>query len=224
MKKLLTLITIVLLFGFVGCREGECKKNETLEKSAEMKLAVSAKFLQSDGSWYLTEQRQEISYSPKAIKITAKEPFGIIYMSVKNGQFSLRNSPANGFDNQAFELMTDESICKGLLAIYLAQSNNTPNASGQIIKAPSEQAGQFMYEGQAYGRVLSDQNSVELYKNQSTQTKDLVITNGKKRYILFGYDYVKDVKEGRYFPSKIDVYTYSLSDRKLIAKYEGTLR
>ena len=217
MRKLLSfLVAAVLLFGLAGCQERKSKDSGKLEKQADLKLAVTAKFLRGDGSWYLTEQRQDISIEPKAIKITAKEPFGEIILTVQNGQFALKkSSQVNVFDEELFNLMTDEAICKALPELYLAEMKNP--------QTKSKQTGSFVFEGQVYDLVFSDQSGVEIYKNKSTQKNDLVISSGKKRYVLWGYNYIK-FKEGRYFPSKIDVYVYNEgADRKLIAQYSCRL-
>jgi uncharacterized protein YjcR len=67
-----------------------------------------------------------------------------------------------------------------------------------------------------YDLAFSGQN-VEIYKNKTTQKRDLVIAGNKKRYILYGYNYLKIGEEG-YFPSKIDVYSYKEgADKKLAA-------
>ncbi len=224
MQKLLSFLIIVSILSLAGCQERKGKKTVKLQKQphsassgqADLKLAVTAKFLRSDGSWYLTKQQQEITIEPKAIKITAKEPFGEIILTVRNGQFALKkSSQVNVFDKELFNIMTDGSICKALLELYLAEIKNP--------QAKSSQADSFMFEGQVYDPVFSDQNDLEIYKNKSTQKSDLVICRGKSRYILSGYNYLK-IKEGRHFPSKIDVYIYKEGfDRKLIAQYDSRL-
>lgn len=223
MRKLFSFLIIVLILSLAGCQERKSKEPVQLEKQppsassgqADWKLAVSARFLRSDGSWYLTAQQHDITIEPKALTISAQEPFGKIILTVKNENFNLQKNPGNDFDQQLIELMTDEGICKGLLELYLAEIENIPQ-----IKS-SQTNPFFSFEGRAY-ELISNQNGIEIYKNQSTKNNDLVITTGNKRYILFGYNYIK-VKENSYFPSKIDIYTYNESDRKLIAQYEGRL-
>ncbi|MGA2915131.1 MAG: hypothetical protein ABSE89_03805 [Sedimentisphaerales bacterium] len=182
MRRLLSFLIIVLILSLAGCQERKSSGSVTLEKPADLKLAVSARFLRSDGSWYLTQQQHDITIEPKAIKIIAQEPFGKIILNVQNGQFNLQKSSGlNDFDKQLCELMTDEGICKALLELYLAELKNV---------------------------------------NVPTTTK---LITGNKRYILFGYNYLK-FKEDGYFPSKIDVYAFSEgSEQKMIAQYEGRL-
>jgi len=91
MKKLLTvLVAAVLFFSSTGCQEQKSKDSGKLEKQADIKLVSMARFLCSDGSWYLTEQKHEISIEPAAIKVTAEEPSGEIILAVQNGQFAVR--------------------------------------------------------------------------------------------------------------------------------------
>jgi hypothetical protein len=172
-----------------------------------------AEFLRSDGSSYLTKQEHEIFAKPKAIRLTAKEPFGEIIWTVRDGRLSIEKKPeVSVFDEGLFKLMTDESVCKAMLELYLAELK-TPNPRS------TSQTDSITFEGKVYEPVFLDQGGIELYKNKSTGRKDLVISQNKKQYVLFGYNYLK-LKEDRYFPSKIDVYTYSKgSDKRLIDCY-----
>lgn len=225
MKKLLSsLVAAVLFFSLTGCQEQKSKDSSKLEKQADIKLVSMARFLCSwrepspsgDGSWYLTEQKHEISIEPAAIKVTAEEPSGEIILAVQNGQFAVRKgSKAVAADKELFELMTNETICKALLELYVAELKKT--------QTDSNQTASLTLEGQVYNLVFSDKNGVEVYKNKATQKNDLVVSQGKRKYILYGYNYLK-FAEGRYFPSKIDVYVYNDgSDRKLIAQYDSRL-
>jgi len=227
MKKSLSFfVAAVLLFSSAGCQEQKSKNSgkpvelasaeRIAARQADLKLACAAKFLRSDGSWYLTEQKHEIFIEEAAIELTTKEPSGEIILTVQNGRFSVRkNFKAGVFDEELFKFMTDEAICGALLELYLAE-----------LKSPRtnlRQTGSFTFEGQAYDLVCRDQSGVEIYKNKSTQRNDLVISSGKKRYILYGYNYLKLEKEG-HFPSKIDIYVYNEgSDRKLVAQYNCRL-
>ncbi|MCX5632482.1 MAG: hypothetical protein NTW93_02215 [Phycisphaerae bacterium] len=225
MKKLLIVLVVAVLFlSLTGCQEQKSKDSSKwrkpspsgLEKQADIKLVSMARFLCGDGSWYLTEQKHEISIEPAAIKVTAKEPSGEIISAVQNGQFAVRKgSKAVAADKELFELMTNETICKALLELYVAELKKTQTGSNQTVS--------LTLEGQVYNLVFSDKNGVEVYKNKATQKNDLVVSQGKRKYILFGYNYLK-FAEGRYFPSKIDVYVYNDgSDRKLIAQYDSRL-
>ena len=214
MKKSLSfLVTTALLFSLTGCEEKKRTDSVNLAGQADLKLACMAEFLRSDGSSYLTKQEHEIFAKPKAIRLTAKEPFGEIIWTVRNGRFVIEKKPKAGvFDEELFKLMTDETICKALLELYLAELK--PSSTSSTSRTDS-----FTFEGKVYEPVFSDQGGIELYKNKSTSRKDLVISQNKRRYVLFGYNYLK-LGEDRYFPSKIDVYTYNEgSDKKLIGQY-----
>jgi hypothetical protein len=215
MKRLLSLlIAAILLLSPAGCQEQQ-KKGDEKPLKPDLALACEARYLCSDGSWYLTEQRQKIFIKPAAIKITAQEPFGEIVLTTGNGQFLIKkSSQTKVFDEELFSLMTDEGICRGLLALYPAELKKPQINPGQT--------GNFTFKGQLYDLVFSDQD-VEIYKNKTTQKNDLVITRNKKGYILYGYNYLKR-EEGGYFPSKIDVYSYNEgADRVLIAQYDCRL-
>ena len=214
MKKLLSfLVAAGLVFNLAGCQEKSRTDSSNLAGQADLKLTCEVEFLRSDGSSYLTEQEHEIFAKPKAIRLTAKEPFGEIIWAVRDGRLVIEKSPRTSiFDEELFKLMTDEAICKALLELYLAELK-TPDTPS------TNRTDSFVFEGRVYEPVFSDQGGTELYKNKSTGRKDMVISQDKKRYVLFGYNYLK-LKEGRYFPSKIDVYSYNEgSDKKLIAQY-----
>lgn len=215
MRKLF-IITFVFFIGLTGCQEQHHKKITEPARQADLTLAGTARFLCSDGSWYLTQQKQEIFIKPEEMKLTAKEPSGEIILTVRNGKFAVQKRPAGVIDEELFNLMTDESICKAMLELYLAELKNLPSAIGQ--------AKSLTLEGQVYDLVYRSPSGVEVYKNKSTLKNDLVISQGeKRRYILYGYNYLKMDKAG-YFPSKIDVYVYnSGSDRKLVAQYDCRL-
>lgn len=213
MKKSFSfLAAAALLFSLAGCQEQQNKDSDNLAGQADLKLASAAKFQCSDGSWYLTEQKHEIFVEPKTIRLTAKEPFGEIIWTIQNGRFVIQKSPKAGvFDEELFRLMTDETICGALLELYLAELKSLNTGSSRVDN--------FIFDGKVYEPVFSDQDRMELYRNKSTGRKDLVISQGKRRYVLYGYNYLK-LEENRYFPSKIDVYVYNDgSDRKLIAQY-----
>jgi hypothetical protein len=217
MKKSFSfLAAAVLFFSSAGCQEQKSKDSNKLGGQADLKLACVTKFLRSDGSWYFTEQKHEIFIGPKAITLTTKEPFGEIVLTVRNGQFVIKKSPQTRvFDEELFKLMTDEAVCRALLELYLAELKSPPTSTGQT--------GSLMFEGQVYTSVYCDQSGVEVYKNKSTRRNDLVISQGKKKYVLYGYNYLKRDKAG-HFPSKIDIYVYnSGSDRKLVAQYNCRL-
>ncbi len=215
-RKLALFVTMGLFFSFAGCQEKNLKDSSKLDRKADLKLDCIAKFLRSDGSWYLTEQKHEIFIEPKLITLTAEEPFGRVVWSIQKGRLFMNvRPPGKAFDEELFKLMTDEAICRALLELYLAELKNPQTGPGQT--------GSFTFEGRVYDLVYCDQSGTELYKNKSTQRNDLVISHGKKRCILYGYNYLKFEGSG-YFPSKIDVYVYNDgSDRKLVAQYDCRL-
>ncbi len=213
MKRLFSiLVTAGLLFSLTGCQEKVKESGTQLVRQPDLKLTSVAKFLRSDGSWYLTEQKHEVFAKPKAIELTAKEPFGQIIWTVQNGKAVVKKKPGRSvFDKELYELITNEAISKGLMELYVAGLGYS--------NAGSSQAEELVFEGKVYESVFAGRNGTGLYKNKSTGRKDLAVFQGKKRYVLYGYNYLK-VGKDRYFPSKIDVYIYSdKSDRKLIAQY-----
>jgi hypothetical protein len=213
MKRLLSILVAAgLLFSLIGCQEKAKESGAQLGGQPDLKLTSVAKFLRSDGSWYLTEQTHEVFAEPKAIKLTAKEPFGQIIWAVQNGKAVVEKSPGRSvFDKELYELITSEAITKGLMELYVAGLGYSD--------AGSSQADEFTFEGRVYESVFADRDGIELYKNKSTGRKDLAVFQGKKRYVLYGYNYLKVGKAG-YFPSKIDVYIYSdKADKTLIAQY-----
>jgi hypothetical protein len=217
MKRLLTiLVTAGLLFSLTGCQEKAKESGAQLGRQPDLKLTSVAKFLRSDGSWYLTEQKHEVFAEPKAIELTAKEPFGQIIWAVQNGNAVVKKGPARSvFDKELYELITNEAITKGLMELYVAGLGDSDAGSGQ--------AEELIFEGKVYESVFADRSGIGLYKNKSTGRKDLAVFQGKRRYVLYGYNYLK-VEKDRYFPSKIDVYIYSdKSDRTLIAQYSCRL-
>jgi hypothetical protein len=211
--SLLFLATTSLFFTLAGCEEKTRTDGSNLAGQSDLKLACTAIFLLSDGSSYLTRQEHEIFAKPKAIRLAAKEPFGVIVWTVQNGRLIVEEKPGGSvFDEGLFKAMTDESVCKAMLELYLAELKTSDTYS-------TSQTDGITFEGKVYGTVFSDKSGISLYEDRSTGRKDLVISQNKKRYILLGYNYLK-LKEDSYFPSKIDVYTYNEgSDKKLIAQY-----
>jgi hypothetical protein len=214
MKKLLSfLVAAGLFFNMAGCEKKNQTDGSNLAGQADLKLSCITEFLRGDGSSYLTKQEHEVFAKPKTIRLTAKEPFGEIIWTVRNDRLVIEKSPKGGvFDEELFKLMTDETICKALLELYLAELKTSNTSS-------TSQTDSLTFEGKIYEPVFSDRSGIALYKNKSTGRKDLVISQNKQRYMLFGYNYLK-LKEGRHFPSKIDIYIYNEgTDKKLIAQY-----
>jgi hypothetical protein len=217
MKKLLSLLALaVLVFVSAGCQEKASKENAALAGQAELKLSCVAEFIRSDGSRYLTEQKYEVSSNPKAIVLTAKEPFGKIAWSVRNGAYTVQKGvPNKVFDKELYSLMMDKDIATGLLEIYLAG-----------LRAPVGKAGKepLKFQGQLYEPAAQIHNA-ELYRNQTTGKLDLV-TSGRdkagKLYLIHGYNYLKLKKikgQDGFYPSKLDIYLYRTDfDKELIVQ------
>ncbi|MBN1787646.1 MAG: hypothetical protein JW806_04555 [Sedimentisphaerales bacterium] len=212
MKRSFYILVALCLLSLAGCREEAKKDDAQIEVQPDIKLASVAKFLQDDGSWYLTEQEYEVFAKTKSITLTAREPYGQIVWVVQNGKASVQKKPWRGiFDKELFELITNEAISKGLLELFTAGLGHTYTSS--------DQGQNFTFEGRIYESAFDDGNGTILYKDKSTGRKDLVVFDGKKRHILYGYNYLKTAKD-RYFPSKIDVYVCEdKSGRLLIAQY-----
>ncbi|MDD5134456.1 MAG: hypothetical protein PHP01_03475 [Phycisphaerae bacterium] len=212
MKKLFFLfIATGLLYALAGCQEKNLKDSDKTVAQADFKFSCVAKFLRLDGSWYLTEQGCELFFEPAAMKITADEPSGQIIWLVDNGQVTVKTRPKNVYDKDILDLMTDDAICRALLGLYLAELKNMKSDSG---------TGQsFTFEGQVYDFVCSAGNGINLYKKGSVGKTDLAVAQGKKKYVLNAYNYLKLDKDG-YFPTKIDIYACDTDrEKRLIAQY-----
>ncbi|GEM_PF-1885816 len=218
MKKLISILTaMVLLCSLTGCQQQQKNENTgNIKAKADLKTSCVAEFLRSDGSRYLTEQKCEISANPKAIVLTAKEPFGKIAWSVKNGVYSVQKPlPHKVFDKDLYSLMMDKDIAAGLLEIYLAGLREPVGKAG---KEP------LKFQGQLYEPAAQIHNA-ELYRNQATGKLDLV-TSGRdkagKLYLIHGYNYLKLKKikgQDGFYPSKLDIYLYRTDfDKELIAQ------
>ena len=217
MKKLsFFLVAAVVLSNSAGCQEKNRKDTSVIVKQAKADLELScvAEFLRSDGSKYLTEQKYEISSNPKAITITAKEPFGQIIWSVQNGKYIIRkNVPANVFDRELYRQIMDKNIAESLLELYLAGLN----------KEPVGKAGEktLKFENQLYEPVVRTDSGVSIYRNKATGKLDLVTSGSDgKVYFLHGFNYRKmEQKENAFYPSKIDIFLYHTDfDKELIAQ------
>lgn len=212
MKKAFSfLVAAAMLFSLAGCEGNNRKAGNTLSGKADVTLSCVGKFLVSDGSWYLTEQKHEIYTASDAMRLTADEPCGQIVLIVQDGKLDIKKKAKTGVpDKDMLALMTDEGICKGLLGLYLAEIKP---------QSGSSQNGDIVFSGQAYSLLGSDNKTVELYKNKATKKNNLVISQSKKRYLLFGYNYL-ELETGGYIPSKIDIYLYNSElDKQLISQY-----
>jgi hypothetical protein len=212
MKKLTYILTAVILFGgLTGCQQQQ--KNETtgkIDTQTGLKLSCVAEFLRSDSGRYLTEQKCEISLNPKAIKLTAKEPFGEIAWSVQNGTYSVQKPlPGKVSDKEMYDLMMDREIAAGLLELYLAGLREPASKAGKEI---------LKFQGQIY-EPAAKIGRVNLYRNQRSGKLDLVTSGSDKLYLISGFNYQKTKGQKGFYPSKIDIYSYrSDFDKTLLAQ------
>lgn len=212
MKKLISILAAaMLLCSLTGCQQQQKKSTGKIDTRADLKLSCVAEFLRSDGSKYLTEQKYEISANPKMIKLTAKEPFGEIAWSVRNGVYSIRKPvPHKVFDKELYGLMMDKDITAGLLELYLAGLTEKPAAKTdkELLK----------FQGQSYEPVAQI-GKVNLYRNQRNGKLDLVTSGSDKLYLISGFNYQKTRGQKEFYPSKIDIYLYHTDfDKELVAQ------
>jgi len=224
MKKLFSLFAAaILLCSLTSCQQQQKKNTGNISTQADLKLSCVAEFIRSDGSRYLTEQKHEISSNPKAIILTANEPFGKVVWSVQNGQYAVQESTTGVvYDKELYGLMTDKAIAQGLLELYLAG----------LTANPAAQTGKELltFEGKTYELSAQTGSRVNIYRNQATGKIDLVTSGDKadKLYLLHGFNYRKMKKiDGQYgfYPSRLDIYLYHTdSNKELIAQISCSLR
>jgi hypothetical protein len=213
MKKLISLFAAaVLLCSLTSCEQQQKKNAGNIGAPADLKLSCIAEFLRSNGSRYLTEQECEVSANPKSITLTAKEPFGEIAWSVRNGGYSIQKPvPGRVFDKELYSLMMDKNIANGLLELYLA---------GLTEKTPAKKTDKelLMFQGQLY-EPAAQIGKVSLYRNHSSGKLDLVTSGSDKLYLISGFNYHKTRGQKGFYPSKIDIYLYRTDfDKELVAQ------
>ncbi|PKL50237.1 MAG: hypothetical protein CVV39_01760 [Planctomycetes bacterium HGW-Planctomycetes-1] len=211
MRKLTYILAAaVLLGGLTGCQQEQKENAGKIDAQTGLRLSCVVEFLRSDGSRYLTEQKCEVSANPKAIKLTAKEPFGEIAWSVKNGAYSVQKPlPSKVFDKDLYSLMMDKDIAAGLLELYLAGLREPASKAGKEI---------LKFQGQVY-EPAAKIGRVNLYRNQRSGKLDLVTSGSDKLYLISGFNYQKTKGQKGFYPSKIDIYSYrSDFDKELLAQ------
>lgn len=212
MKKLIFIFAAaILLCSLTSCQQQQKKNAGNIKAKADLKLSCVAEFLRSDGSRYLTEQKCEVSANPKAIKLTAKEPFGKIAWSVQNGVYSVQKLvPRRVFDKELYSLMMDKNIANGLLELYLAglTEKSAAKTDKELLK----------FQGQSY-EPAAQIDKVSLYRNQRSGKLDLVTSGSDKLYLISGFNYQKTKGQKGFYPSKIDIYHYRTDfDKELVAQ------
>jgi hypothetical protein len=213
MRKLISIFAAaVLLCSLTSCQQQQ--KNESagnIGAKADLKLSCVAEFLRSNGSRYLTEQKCEISANSKSITLTAKEPFGEIAWSVRNGGYSIQKGvPGRVFDKELYSMMMDNNIANGLLELYLA---------GLAEKSAAKTDKELLtFQGQSYEPVVQI-GKVCLYRNQRSGKLDLVTSGSDKLYLINGFNYQKIKGQKGFYPSKVDIYLYRTDfDKELAAQ------
>jgi hypothetical protein len=214
MKKIVLILTVsALLFNCSGCQEKKRKESVNLTGKPDLKLSCVAGYLRSDGSRYITEQKYKIFASPRAIILSANEPFGEIIWSVQNGVYIVqKGGPENFFDKKLYGLIMDADIANGLLELYLQGMAGGKSAIGNAGKT-------LTFEGQLY-ELVTQNWGVNLYRNKSTGKVNLAVSG---TYLLYGFNYQKNGPKGIY-PSKLDIYLYHTDlDKKLAAQINCSL-
>lgn len=205
------LVAAVLLCSLTSCQQQQERSDDNIGAPADLKLSCVVEFLCGDGSRYLTEQKCEVSANPKAIKLTAKEPFGKIAWSLQNGAYSVQKPLLRKvFDKELYSLMMDKDITAGLLELYLA------GLTGKSAAKTDKEL--LAFQGQSYEPVAQIDN-VNLYRNKTTGRCNLVTSGSDKLYLINGFNYQKTKSQKGFYPSKIDIYLYRTDfDKDLIVQ------
>lgn len=204
------------LFIFSGCQGNKSSKKGGLAQKADFKFSCVAKFLTADGlskttganaGWYLTEQNCELYFESAGGKqnrkpvmtVEANEPGGNAFWTVNEDKLAIRKKPKIIADKKVFELMTNEAVSSAMLGLFLAETKPANIVSGQ--------GGVFLFQGKKYSFAGFFGKNTSFYRAGKDGKVCLAVTEGKKRYVLFGYNYIK-LENGGSVPSKIDVYGY----------------
>ncbi|MEN6385951.1 MAG: hypothetical protein ABFD79_12245 [Phycisphaerales bacterium] len=207
---------------FYGCENQQKKEAAQAPQTAQIKtvrpeyqFSAVAQYIRNDGSKYITQQHFQIASSPRAIMISAAEPFGNVVWSVENGIYSAPQNTGRAIDKDVFALMTDKDIAIGIMELYLA-------AAGKVQAADTNEI--LNFDGKIYEQVATE-GEAKVYRNKSTKTIDLVTSGGQKNggtYLFSGYNYEKILENGiekGLYPSKVDIYLYkSAYDKRLLGQ------
>jgi hypothetical protein len=204
------------LFLFSGCDGNKSSKKGGLVQKADFKFSCVAKFLTTDSSskpavsnagWYLTEQKCELYFEfsggkqnqKPVMTVEANEPGGKSAWTVSEDKLVIKQKPTVIADKKVFDLMTNEAISSAMLGLFLAETKPANIISGQ--------EGNFLFQGSKYSFIGFFGKNTGFYRAGKGGKACLAVTEGKKRYVLYGYNYIK-LENGGSVPSKIDVYCY----------------
>jgi hypothetical protein len=219
MKKI-TAVSALILFIFMGCQQKQKNSPQKITAKPDIQLSVVAQYIRSDASRYITQQKYEIFSQPKAIFVSAAEPYGTVQWSVQNGIYTPPNNKKI-YDKETSAIMLDKDIAQGILELYLAGLKKV-----QI----QETAETFNFNGQIYECVAKNEQNVKLFRNKKTGELDLVTAGNAANgqfYIIFGYNSEKTGKstaQDEFYAKKVDIYLQtSTLDKKLIAQLNCSL-
>jgi hypothetical protein len=131
--------------------------------------------------------------------VEANEPGGKTFWTVSEDKLVIRQYPKTIANKKVYEFMTNEAVSSAMLGLFLAETKPANIISGQ--------GGNFLFQGSKYAFAGFFGKNTSLYKAEKGGKVCLAATNGNKRYVLYGYNYIK-IDNGGSVPSKIDVYTY----------------
>jgi hypothetical protein len=215
MKK--TVLIFVLLAGLFCCQGNKSSKKGGLVQKADFRFSCIAKFLAADGTpktaepndgWYLTEQNCELYFElatggkqsrKAAMMVEANEPGGKAIWMTSEDKLVIKQKPGKIADKKVFELMTNEAVSSAMLGLFLAETKPVNVVGGQ--------GGNFLFQGRKYSFAGFFGKKTGFYRTGKDGKVCLAVTEGKKKYVLYGYNYIK-LKNGGSVPSKIDVYVY----------------
>lgn len=215
-KTVLVVVSFVLLAGLFGCEGNKSSKKGGLAQKADFKFSCIAKFLTTgcssktagvNNGWYLTEQNCELYFEyaggkqnqKPVMTVEANEPGGKAMWTVSEDKLVIKKKPKTIADKKVFELMTNEAVSSAMLGLFLAETKPANIVGGQ--------GGVFLFQGRKYSFAGFFGKNTSFYRAGKDKKVCLAVTEGKKRYVLYGYNHIK-LENGGSAPSKIDVYNY----------------
>lgn len=220
MKKI-TAVSLIILFAIMGCQQKQKNVSQKITVRPDIKLSVVARYIRSDQSQYITQQKYEIFSEPKAIFISSAEPYGSVQWSVQEGIYTAPNNKKI-YDNESFAVMTNKDITQGILELYLAGQNKTQTQSANET---------LNFNGQIYECVAKNAQNVKVFRNKKTGQLDLVTAGSDSNgqfYIIFGYNIEKtgdNVGKIGFYIKKVDIYLQKSDfEKKLIAQLNCSLK